>query len=172
MRDRLIVGVAVAAALAVTSTASAVAPRAGVYKGTLAYKGTTLVNNGFSDPVTFTVAPSGTVITGFSFGFFGCNGSGGRVTPGKNYWLGALKRVASATLTTTGSFSGSGKWTHSQTAPTLTDTVKYTISGSFDKARTTASGTVAVNENFTGPSIKTPPSTKNCAVYTFTATHG
>ena len=172
MSARLIVVITVAVALGVSSIASAAAPHAGDYKGTMSYNKVPLTFNGFTDPVTFTVASSGKTITGFSFGFFSCNGSGGALTQGKNYWLGALKKVSSAPLSKNGSFLGTGKWSHSQSAPVLTDTIKYTIRGSFDKAGTTASGTIAVNENLTGPSIKTPPSTKNCAIYTFTATHG
>jgi hypothetical protein len=172
MSSRLIVGITVAVALAVSPAASAAAPLAGTYKGTISYHKAPVTYNGFNDPVTFSVAPSGSTITGFSFGFFSCSGSGGPLTPGKNYWLGVLKKVPSAALSKTGSFSGSGKWAHSQTAPTLTDTIKYTIHGRFNEAGTTASGTIAINENLTGPSIKTPPSTSNCATYTFTATHG
>lgn len=172
MRARLIVAITIAVGLGVSHAASAAAPHAGTYKGTMSYNKVPLTFNGFTDPVTFSVASSGSAIAGFSFGFFGCSGSGGAVTPGKNYWLGVLKKVASAPLSKTGNFLGSGKWTHSQSAPALTDTIKYTIRGSFNKAGATASGTIAVNENLTGPSIKTLPSTKNCAIYTFTATHG
>ncbi len=171
MADKLIVGITIAVALAVVPAVSASAPRKGAFKGTVSYQKVPLAYNGFNDPVRFTVAPSGSKITGFSFGFFGCNGAGGAAAPGKNYWLSSLKKVASAPLSKAGRFSATGTWSHSQKAPVLTDTVKYTIRGTFNKAGTMASGTIAVNENFTGPSIKTPPSKANCAVYSFSATH-
>jgi hypothetical protein len=169
MAGKLIIGLTIAVALAVAPAISASAPRTGPFKGTVSYNKVPLTYNGFNDPVTFAVAPSGSKITGFSFGFFSC--SGGAVRPGKNYWLGSLKKVASVPLSKTGSFSGNGTWSHSQKAPVLTDTIKYTIRGTFNKAGTMASGTIAVNENVTGPSIKTPPNKANCAVYSFSATH-
>jgi len=139
-------------ALILCSVASAVVPKAGGH-----YKGVTSMTaiNGFSDPVTFTVAANRKTVKGFTFGTFGCMGAGG-FKPGVSPWTGtALKQIASMPISSSGRFSGTSLVSHSQTSPKLTDTVSYTVTGRFVKGGK-ATGTITVSEKLTQAAIKTP----------------
>jgi hypothetical protein len=161
-----LLALSVVAALGLTAVAAA-NPAPGTH-----FKGTTSQPpiNGFNDPVTFAVGASGKTVDSFTFGTFGCMGAGG-FQPGKSPWTGSLlKNIASMPLTSAG-FSGSGHASHSQTSPKLTDTVNYTVKGAFAKSGASATGTIAVSEKITQPSLKTP---QTCGPVTthFSATRG
>jgi hypothetical protein len=118
------------------------------------YRGTTSLSpiNGYPDPVSFTVAATGSEIESFSFGSFGCVAGVGGFILGQDPWRGAaLKQIASITIGADDSFSGAGETVRAIPAPRFNDTLRYLVTGHFLPGGRAVAGTIAVSERVVEP---------------------
>lgn len=118
------------------------------------YRGTTSLSpiNGYRDPVSFTIAPTGDAIESFSFGTLGCVGGVGGFIARQDPWGGAaLKQISSITIGADDSFSGTGETVRAIPEPRFNDTLRYVVTGHFLPGGHAAAGTIAVSERVVEP---------------------
>jgi hypothetical protein len=165
-------GLATSAAIALTLTlatsALAAHPKAGKK-----YSGFTSERkfNGFRAPVSFKVSSDATKLQGFKYSTTGCFGSGGRLTPGVNYFLkpAFVQRVGIISVTSKGNFSIKGAKSTYQPVSNQKTVTTSSVTGKF-KTSKLASGTITFTQKFSGSGFMTQ--TCGPVKFTFTAKTG
>jgi hypothetical protein len=147
--------------LAVATTALAAQPKAGKR-----YAGTTSapVFNKFMAPVSFSVSSDGRKLRGFVYSDLGCQGSGGGLVPGVNYYLKPFNthKLGTVTISARGAFSVKNVATKFSIPGNSTTITTSSVSGKFKTAKL-ATGTITFTQKISTKfnSFKCGPAQRN-----------